>query len=384
MQRRRPAASLGAKPFAPTEETAVRPTRRRPGRPLALATLLAALLALPAAAKNVVGTDSPETLTGTHGADRLLGLGGDDRLQGLAGNDVYLFGNGWGSDTLVEKPTYRVKGKKVPGGSDTLDFRGYTAGGVQVLLIPQWRGISPIFSSAGDFTLVDTVALGASRVENVIGTGAADTLAGAAGPNRLVSGGGSDDFVDYGGWNDGAGGRPELPPSDDRYEGVGATTGVLRITDFGGAADVVDLRPLQLGQVFMRQIDCDGDPAGECLQILTGVGAGEVLVIGQFGEYSSYTASTGQQGQIEALLFADKTVTYGTTRATRAAGGKTVDGTTLLGKATTPRQKRLAERAAAAPPIRPSDVLPRPSKARAGADGRGRDERATRHRRPGR
>src|SRR5687767_6054296 len=49
---------------------------------------IAALLALPALAKTIVGTNGPETLRGSKKGDRISARGGNDRLFGLAGNDV--------------------------------------------------------------------------------------------------------------------------------------------------------------------------------------------------------------------------------------------------------------------------------------------------------
>lgn len=361
------------------------PTRRRRPIPwLAGATLLAASLALPAAAKDIVGTNGPETLAGTNGADRIVGLGGNDRLQGLAGNDAYIFGNGWGGDILVEKPTYLVNGKKVAGGNDTLDFRGFTGGGVVVGLVPEWRGVSPAYSAADANSTADFVALGASRVENVIGSPDGDFFTGGAGPNRLVTGGSTpiETLRDFGGWNDGPGGLPELPASNDTFAGVAANSGPVLITDFGGAADAIDFRPLRLGQIYLSQVNGDGDPEGENLRVLTGVGAaGEVVVIGHFGEVASL-APAGQQGRIETLLFADATVSFAPI-GRRAGGSRTVDGTTLLGKTETPRQQQLAKRAAATEEsrLRPPDLLPRPTADHPGGNDRDRLQRGARHER---
>lgn len=314
-------------------------------RPFALATCLAALLALPTAAAVRLGTPNGETLTGTNRKDQITGDAGNDRLKGLAGNDTYYFADGWGRDTLKEQAFSRVNGKRVPGGTDTLSFRQVKGGGVQVTLIPEWRGINPANNKAIG-AAGEAVDLGRSVVENVDGTTNKDHLTGGAAANRLDSGGGSSDTLrDYGGWNDGPGGNPELPSSNDAYVGVAANTGIVAIVDWGGTADLLDLRPLRSDQAYLAQINCDSDEDWECLQILTGSGTGQVTVYGQFGEYSDYTSKYGQHGQIETVRFADGTITFGGTAARSAGGGR--DGTALLSRAETKRQQELAKQAPA-------------------------------------
>ncbi|WP_281349967.1 calcium-binding protein [Paenibacillus tengchongensis] len=79
----------------------------------------------------LTGSEAGETLTGNGGDDVLLGLGGSDKLygnegndrleggegtdtlQGGAGNDTYLFGKGYGNDTIVE----------YGGGTDTVNLK---------------------------------------------------------------------------------------------------------------------------------------------------------------------------------------------------------------------------------------------------------------------
>lgn len=156
---------------------------RRTARPLALAALALLALAGPALGAVKTGTPNGEVLVGTNGADTLTGEGGDDTLKGLAGDDTYLFAAGWGDDTLREKAAYRVGGEKRPGGVDTLSFRG-VAGGVTAYLVPEWRGVNAAFSAAFG-TGGESVDLGASRVENAVGSPRDnDELFGGAGPNR--------------------------------------------------------------------------------------------------------------------------------------------------------------------------------------------------------
>ena len=64
----------------------------------------------------IIGNDDANILNGTLGPDSILGGGGDDTLIGGLEDDLYLFGDGWGSDTLVE----------LPGGGD-LDIINFSA-----------------------------------------------------------------------------------------------------------------------------------------------------------------------------------------------------------------------------------------------------------------
>jgi hypothetical protein len=254
-----------------------------------------------------IGTDQSETLTGTNGNDHLTGKGGNDTLRGLAGNDVYDFTDGWGGDTLEEKAKYKIGGKKVPGGTDTLSFRGVSSGSVAVRLLRQWGpSYNGAFGSNGEL-----VILGTSVVENAVGTRSSspDILTGGGEKNVLQPGGGVDDSLqDNGGYNDGPGGEPELPVSNDTFKGLNQNTGTISVFDWGGSGDVLDLRPFGAGDVYLDAIDVDGDPAGtkESLQIVTG-GTSQVVVYGHFGDIAGLTSATGQHGRIERLIFADGT-----------------------------------------------------------------------------
>jgi Ca2+-binding RTX toxin-like protein len=51
-------------------------------------------------ANTVCGNAGNNTLEGRGGDDVLIGLGGDDRLYGQGGNDTFVFGHGYGRDTI--------------------------------------------------------------------------------------------------------------------------------------------------------------------------------------------------------------------------------------------------------------------------------------------
>jgi Calcineurin-like phosphoesterase/RTX calcium-binding nonapeptide repeat (4 copies) len=68
--------------------------RRHHVRPLAASALAVLVLAIPAAAKTIAGTNGPDVLRGTAQGDKLYGKGGNDRLFGLDGNDLLVGGPG--------------------------------------------------------------------------------------------------------------------------------------------------------------------------------------------------------------------------------------------------------------------------------------------------
>jgi hypothetical protein len=330
-----------------------RPPQASFARPALIGAALAVLLVGPALAAVRTGTPGPEILVGSPRRDVLTGGGGDE-LRGLAGDDTYQFADDWGKDIIEELPNYKVKGKRKPGGVDTLSFAGVVRGGVGVMLVPEWVGAGSDSNravGAGEAR----VDLGTSIVENVVGSRGEDDLIGGAGSNRLATGGGeSDSLSDYGGWDDGAGGLPELPPSSDVYAGGAANEGSVFVADFGGKADVVDLRPLRLDEAYLAAIDCDIDRELECLQVVTGP-ASQIVVRGQFGPYLDFTARSGQQGQVETLLFADGSVAIapkGSSIEARSGRGAP------LGRADTEHQRAQAEHAPTLAEIARTDAGP--------------------------
>ena len=81
--------------------------RSRVARAVVGGCAVAFLLALPALALSIVGTNGRDTIRGTPGADRISARGGDDKVFGLAGDDVLIGGpgrdrvdGGTGSDRL--------------------------------------------------------------------------------------------------------------------------------------------------------------------------------------------------------------------------------------------------------------------------------------------
>ncbi len=66
--------------------------------------------------ENITGGSSNDKLTGDDHPNVIMGGAGNDTLTGKGGDDMYVFANGWGSDTVVEAAS---------GGNDTILFYGY-------------------------------------------------------------------------------------------------------------------------------------------------------------------------------------------------------------------------------------------------------------------
>jgi hypothetical protein len=258
------------------------------------------------------GTDEAETLTGTNSADRITGGGGNDALKGKAANDTYHFTNHFGEDTLTETAT--VGKKRLPGGSDTLSFAEFGSDPLWVGLVPAWAAQGYNKVNAGPD---DGITLGTSPVENVTGGTSDDTLIGGAAKNTYDGGrsSGEDTIVDYGGW-DGNGVRVAQVASDDTYRGFTSGTGVDYVTDYGGTADRLDLRPLRSADVSFARFGSDASTAnGDETLIITLNDTTQVYVFGHFAplENASQQSFGQENGTMEKIVFSDKVVT-------RAAG----------------------------------------------------------------
>jgi Ca2+-binding RTX toxin-like protein len=267
----------------------------------ATALLLSSPLAL---AEIRIGTDSAETLTGTNSADLINGKGGSDTLKGLAANDTYHFAGNFGDDTLEELSFYKVGKKKLAGGTDTLNFSRYTAD-VNVRLVPDWANLdyNRVVADQG----VNTVTLGTSRVENAVGGLSDDTLEGGAARNTYSGGpGGDDSLYDWGGWQD-DGTFPAQAISDDTYKGFASGTGHDEVIDYAGAADRLDLRPLESSDVYVEAVDYDGDATNgeESLKMIIN----DATTVSVVGHFAPAIGDDMGNGRIEQIVFSNETFT---------------------------------------------------------------------------
>jgi Ca2+-binding RTX toxin-like protein len=271
---------------------------------LALAAVALLVSSTGALAEIKVGTDLDDTVVGTNAGDRLTGKGGSDTLKGLAGNDTYHFANFFGEDSLEERAAYKAGTKKLPGGTDTLSFARFTSDPLWIGLVPAWAAQGYNGVNAGPD---DGVELGTSPVENVVGGRSDDTIHGGAGKNTYSGGlGGDDKLYDWGGWKD-DGTFAAQAVSDDVYKGFASATGHDEVYDYAGAADRLDLRPLESSDVYIDAFDHDGAAANghESLKIVVD-DATSVSVVGYFAPAVEDDAGNGR---IEQIVFSDETFT---------------------------------------------------------------------------
>jgi Ca2+-binding RTX toxin-like protein len=189
------------------------------------------------AIENLVGSEFADWLTGDAGNNRIDGGNGDDVISGGAGNDVLLGGLGLdtvtyddaGSGVVVSLATTKLQ-QTFGSGSDTLSgfenivgsaFADILTGNASSNRLDGGNGDDMLIGGAGADTLiggagVDTVSYATSRVgvtanltsglvqggdaegdalfgiENLIGSGAADSLTGDQNANELSGGAGND------------------------------------------------------------------------------------------------------------------------------------------------------------------------------------------------
>jgi Ca2+-binding RTX toxin-like protein len=260
------------------------------------------------ASDNVIyGLAGNDTINGLSGDDSLFGQSGGDTLNGGAGNDLLVGGigndtldGGTGNDTVLH--TIGDGGGSVNGGADvdmlvisgtdvnnTLNavsvggvltrFDGGSVSNVESITANLLAGIDTLSYSANTIANGVAVDLGLgmatgftsiSNIENVTGTGAADTLIGDSGANVLVGAGGADILT---------GG---LGNDIFRYTAIGNLTNVAgtsdRITDYT-VGDMIDL----------TGIDANVGAGGN--QAFTFIGTGVFTGVGQ-ARYSTNGTDT--------------------------------------------------------------------------------------------
>ncbi len=222
-----------------------------------------------------------DTLDGGEGNDTLDGGNGFDSLSGGAGNDTLTGGAGF--DTLAggAGADYLDGG----GWSDTADYSGSTAG-VTVNLAAG--------TAAGGDAVGDTL----TSIENLTGSGFADTLTGDNGANTLDGGGGNDVLSGLGGGDALLGGAEDDTLiggiNGDNLDGgtgndwasyaasaAGVTVNLATGTGAGGHANGDTLVSVEnvVGSAFADTLTGDGDN-----NILVGGGGNDSLVGGAGGD----------------------------------------------------------------------------------------------------
>ena len=192
-------------------------------------------------------------------------------------------------------------------GTDTMSFNTLSTG-VNVYLIPEWgKAWNAVYDDDSTLRVSMSSSTKDYLIENVIGGTGEDYIAGGKANNTLRPGGGATDQLrDYGGY-DGSSGFPSIPDSDDTYKGFSSNTGTDYVIDYGGAADVVDLKPFESTDVYVDAVDVNNNATDESLRLITGKNADgsnvEAIIVGYFANYY-----TGQEGKIEEIRFADDTI----------------------------------------------------------------------------
>ena len=251
-----------------------------------------------------LGTAANDTLTGTAEADVLIGLGGNDVLLGAGGNDVldggtgndilygglsgsastagagndtYIFGRGYGSDTVYDSDT-------TPGNLDTVRLKDLNPVDVTIrregsafvidvndsadeLRVADWGGgassrIERVeFADGSVLEGADLVApfLGTAANDTLTGTAEADVLIGLSG-NDVLLGAGGNDVLDGGTGNDIlygglSGSASTAGAGNDTYifgRGYGSDT-VYDYDTTAGNIDTIELKDLNPADVTIRR-----------------------------------------------------------------------------------------------------------------------------------
>ncbi|MDQ6435690.1 calcium-binding protein [Mesorhizobium sp. LHD-90] len=134
------------------------------------------------AVENLTASAFADTLTGTNGTNSILGGNGDDKISGLDGGDN-LFGND-GNDIV----NGGAGADKMSGGAGS-DRATYETAAAAVI-----ASLSSPAGNSGD-AAGDTY----NSIENLTGSGFADTLTGTNGTNSIIGGNGDDKISGLGG-----------------------------------------------------------------------------------------------------------------------------------------------------------------------------------------
>ncbi|WP_139020563.1 calcium-binding protein [Bradyrhizobium sp. ORS 285] len=261
-------------------------------------------------------TAGADTITGFNGADVLDGGAGNDLLQGGGGSDTYVFGRGYGADTISDsgdgadrvlfKPDVAPADLRLETDGTNIVVR--LAGSDDTLTILNWFNSNSEISTFefADGTVWQTTEIlnrayggnGTNAIsagnDTFVGTRSADVIDGLAGDDVLIGRGGGDTYRIYAG-----GGNDTILESED-----------------GWATDVVQLVGLNSGDVTLSRVNAD---------LLIRINAtGETTTV------SSHFVSTDRG--IEQIAFADGT-TWNRAQIQTAAwftgttGAETIAGT---------------------------------------------------------
>jgi len=295
----------------------------------------------------LIGMDGSDSLSGGAGNDFLDGGAGNDTLYGGvsgyfagagAGNDTYVFGRGYGQDTVYDYDTTAgnvdtillkdLNQSDVTLRRDTSSFYISVNDAGDVLRVADWGSgaayriervrfadgsvlegaalIAPFLGTAGDDKLIGTV-----EGDVLLGLGGNDSISGGAGNDVLDGGAGNDTL--YGGVSGYFGGAGA---GNDTYvfgRGYGQDT-VYDYDATPGKVDTIRLKDLNLADVTIRR-----DTSTFYISVN---GTNDVLRVADWGLGAAY--------RIERVEFADGTVLDGAALAATpfvgTAAGETIKG----------------------------------------------------------
>ncbi|MEM9012535.1 MAG: S8 family serine peptidase [Pseudomonadota bacterium] len=167
----------------------------------------------------IVGSSEDDDIDGNQGDDTIQGGNGDDTIDGGTGVDSIL--GGAGNDHIRDSDNINVEFHSGGAGFDTIDYSGSTYSDDRII-INLATGTTTVVNPVGNTSTI-------SGFENVIGSGANETVIGAAVANMLEGRGGDDSILGGGGGDTLEGGA-----GNDTLDGEGAADTVR-----GGAGDDV-------------------------------------------------------------------------------------------------------------------------------------------------
>ncbi|MEM8794744.1 MAG: LamG-like jellyroll fold domain-containing protein, partial [Pseudomonadota bacterium] len=233
------------------------------------------------AARNALDPD--QTIDGTSGSDMLTGAAGDDTISGGAGNDVLEGGSGndtifdgtgadsvdggEGSDTIMLDAIVGTSGTNVISdtgttGTDTLVFVGgsgnsfdvqadFSAATSGIEVIDGSQATGEVLQANGSALDFDLTGITTTGIDEIRGTGSADTVIGSDSADNITGGGGND-VLSGGSGND----TIEGGAGDDTLEGGSGTDTAI----FNGNLGDFDITETTNGFVFTD--NRDGSPEG--------------------------------------------------------------------------------------------------------------------------
>jgi len=230
----------------------------------------------------LIGNEFSNTIVGNAGANLLAGEDGHDWLQGGGGNDVLAGGEGhdslWGGDG--DDQLRGGDGDDTLFGGAGIDTASYADAGAAIEIDLSFLE-EQLTRGAGTDTLVS--------IENVIGSGLDDVLAGGAGANVLTGGAGNDRFVfgdTAGSARDTiadftAGDRVDLSLIDANGAAAGdAAFAFIGAAGFGGVAG--QLRVTGAGTSWLVEGDSNGDRVADFSIAVTTLAPGLGLAASDF------------------------------------------------------------------------------------------------------